>query len=117
MQKINLEFRFMGRITEGAVGDCPLSVVSARLVDKSKKSVEITYFRDNELEEILNKLDRPLIEEPSPSVYIRRILRRYSGYTVYIVKPNQMRYWTKSAALHDADETYADIMSLWGSFL
>jgi len=98
------------------LGKYPLQVVSARLVDKSKETARITFVGDNKLEEVLNELDKTLIEERSPSVYIRRNLRRYSGNTVFIVKPNQKRYWTKSAALRDADETYADIMSLGGSF-
>ncbi len=31
--------------------------------------------------------------------------------TVYIIKPDQARYWTRSMALRDADEVSADIMS------
>jgi hypothetical protein len=96
------------------LGRSPLRVVSVSLVDKSKEVAEITFVKDNELEDILNELDKALIEERSPSVYIRRNLRRYSSNTVYIVKSNQMRCWTKSSALHDADETYADIMLSWG---
>jgi hypothetical protein len=32
--------------------------------------------------------------------------------TVFIVKPDQVRYWTRSMALRDADEVAGDIM-LW----
>lgn len=32
--------------------------------------------------------------------------------TVYLVKPNQVRYWTRSAAFRDADDVAADIL-LW----
>jgi hypothetical protein len=50
----------------------------------------------------------------------RRVLRVYDTAmhggqvvpTVYIVKPDQLRYWTRSAALRDADSVAADIM-LW----
>jgi len=101
----------------GFLGESPLRVVSAHLVDRSKESAVELYAQDYELNEVLDKFEKISIEERSPSIYIRRNIRRYSGDIIYIVKPNQMRYWTKSAALHDADETYADIMSLWGSFL
>jgi hypothetical protein len=38
--------------------------------------------------------------------------RRRSIPTVYIVKPDRVRYWTRSAALRDADEVAADVQ-LW----
>jgi type I restriction-modification system DNA methylase subunit len=100
----------------GFLGKSPLLVVSAHLEDKTKESVVKIYFQEHKLRDLLNKLEKTLINESPPGIYIRRNIRRYSGDTIYIVKPNQMRYWTKSAAFHDADETYADIMSLWGSF-
>ena len=96
-------------------GEGPLKVVSTKLVEKSEKK-GVPYILNNELEHILKDLDKQLIEEMSSSIYIRRNLRRYSGDTTFIVKPNQMRYWTKSAAMRDADETYRDIMSSTGDF-
>lgn len=35
--------------------------------------------------------------------------------TVYLIKPDQVRYWTRSMALRDADDVAADIMSRRGS--
>jgi hypothetical protein len=32
--------------------------------------------------------------------------------TVFLIKPNQIRYWTRSMAMRDADEVAGDIM-LW----
>ena len=32
--------------------------------------------------------------------------------TIYFVKPDKIRYWTRSIALRDADEVAADMM-LW----
>ena len=102
---------FIGRIF---VGESPLQVVAARLVNNDERGVaEIR--QDHNLSEILVELDRTLLDEKSQSIYIRRNLRHYVGDTIFIVKPNQMRYWTRSSALHDADETYADIMTLWRS--
>ena len=46
-------------------------------------------------------------------ISIRRIMRIYqvnSGVpTVYMVKPDQLRYWTRSAGLQDADEVALDL--------
>jgi hypothetical protein len=102
---------FVGKIF---IGESPLQVVAAHLVNVSREEVA-TIHQDHNLTEILVRLDRTLLEEKSQSIYTRRNLRHYMGDTIFIVKPNQMRYWTKSSALRDADETYADIMTLWGS--
>jgi len=99
---------FVGKIF---VGENPLQVISARLVDKSEEKTRV--HQDHTLTEVLVKLDRTLLEEKSQSIYMRRNLRHYTGNTIYIVKPNHMKYWTKSAALRDADEVYADVMTLW----
>jgi len=96
------------------IGNSPLTVVSARLNKKSDTSEPKVCTQDDELKNVLNRLEDILIQERSPSIYIRRNIRRYSGNTVYIVKPNQKRYWNKSSALRDADEIYADIMSWRG---
>jgi type I restriction-modification system DNA methylase subunit len=108
----SLDNVFVGTIYDGKG---PLRVISTKLVEKPKK-MDVPYILNGELESVLNRLDEQLIEEMSPSIYIRRNLRRYSGDTTFIVKPNQMRYWTQSAALRDADETYKDIMSSMGDF-
>jgi hypothetical protein len=31
--------------------------------------------------------------------------------TIYLIKPDKIRYWTRSMALRDADEVAADIMT------
>jgi hypothetical protein len=52
------------------------------------------------------------------NIFYRRILRVYltekspSGTipTIYVVKPHEERYWTRSSAMRDADEITADLM-------
>jgi hypothetical protein len=53
-------------------------------------------------------------------IFYQRVAMVYSEYqhkrrsipTVYIIKPDRIRYWTRSAALRDADEVAADVQ-LW----
>ena len=55
-------------------------------------------------------------------IFYQRVARIYTSAqiqgqsvpTIYIVKPDKIRYWTRSMALRDADEVAADIM-LWRS--
>lgn len=48
-------------------------------------------------------------------IYSERVARIYDSGgefpTIFIVKPDKARYWTRSAALHDADEAAADLFS------
>jgi hypothetical protein len=39
---------------------------------------------------------------------VRRVLRIYGAEDVYIVKPADQRYWTRSRALNDADAMIAE---------
>ena len=114
---LNSSFSSPNKYFRGTIydGEGPLRAISTKLVENPEK-MDVNYTLNDDLESVLNRLDEQLIEEMSPSIYIRRNLRRYSGDTTFIVKPNQMRYWTKSAALRDADETYKDIMSFTGDF-
>ncbi|MCX6580150.1 MAG: N-6 DNA methylase [Candidatus Aminicenantes bacterium] len=41
---------------------------------------------------------------------IARVLRLYDKNVIYLIKPKQARYWLRSAAVRDADETYEDLI-------
>ena len=42
---------------------------------------------------------------------IVRMLRIYEKNTIYLIKPKQTRYWLRSTAIRDADETFADLFA------
>ncbi|MCP4589784.1 MAG: N-6 DNA methylase [bacterium] len=61
-------------------------------------------------DELGDKLDALLHEQKSPSLRVTRIARIYDGrLTFFLVKPDRLRYWMRSVALRDADETLADL--------
>jgi hypothetical protein len=43
-------------------------------------------------------------------LFINRILRIYEQNVIFMIKPNQKRYWLRSIALRDADETLIDLL-------
>ncbi len=89
-------------------GDAPLRVVSIRFSEvNGERTVTISDSAD-ELEYALSRLDRQIIEEYSESVYVRRNVKFYDKDTLYITKPAEKRFWTRSMALRDADETLAE---------
>lgn len=44
-------------------------------------------------------------------LFINRILRIYEQNVIFMIKPNQKRYWLRSIALRDADETLVDLLN------
>ncbi|OGT97427.1 MAG: hypothetical protein A2X80_04585 [Geobacteraceae bacterium GWB2_52_12] len=55
-------------------------------------------------------LEKLLHHQPSSRLFINRILRLYEQNVIFMIKPNQKRYWLRSIALRDADETLIDLL-------
>lgn len=62
--------------------------------------------KDSNIQAILN------FKDENRNFNIQRIIRHYTQDAVYLVKPKQLRYWLKSIALRDADETLNDFIVL-----
>ena len=67
---------------------------------------EPVIFADEESEVSLAKLIQNKI---STNYRINRIVKFYDGDRIYFLKPKELRYWLKSVALRDADETIVDL--------
>jgi hypothetical protein len=111
---LNNSFSPSGRVFDGVYYStkAPLRLVSIELVPAgSSRHPVIRRVSDrDDVEKILTSLDHELIDKQSESVYVRRHLRRYTQNSVHIVKPNQRRYWSQSAALLDADKIFSEIV-------
>jgi hypothetical protein len=60
-------------------------------------------------EELRGKLDTLLREQRDGGLVVTRVARIYDGPCIYLLKPDRLRYWLRSIALRDADETLADL--------
>lgn len=60
-------------------------------------------------DELRLKLDRLLHEQQGTNLHVTRITRMYDDSFVFLLKPDRLRYWLRSVALRDADETLADL--------
>ena len=60
-------------------------------------------------DELKGKLDALLREKRGGGLNVTRIARLYDGACIYLLKPDRLRYWLRSVALRDADETLADL--------
>jgi hypothetical protein len=59
--------------------------------------------------ELRGKLDYLLRHQRSSVLAVTRIARIYDANFVFILKPDRLRYWLRSTALRDADDTLADL--------
>lgn len=67
---------------------------------------EIDFGDPEQLEENLNIL---IQRQHHKTLQISRIVRLYEKNVIYLIKPNLLRYWIRSIAIRDADETFAEL--------
>jgi len=63
----------------------------------------------SEASSLEGKLDAVLHKQQGKSLRVTRIARIYDGSFIFLLKPDRLRYWLRSVALRDADETLADL--------
>jgi hypothetical protein len=55
------------------------------------------------------KLNTLLHEKNNATLHITRVSRLYDEQFIFLIKPDRTRYWLRSIALRDADETLAEL--------
>ncbi|MCI0692778.1 SAM-dependent methyltransferase [candidate division KSB1 bacterium] len=89
----------------------PLSVVGFKLVNCTDAH-EVQIVKDvDKLQETLKRLDRLLLDRQTPRLYMRRHVRIYDGSWLYLVRPSERRFWTRSQARADADGALMEWLS------
>ncbi|MFC2155111.1 class I SAM-dependent DNA methyltransferase [Acidobacteriota bacterium] len=61
-------------------------------------------------EEFEENLDQLIYNKMGRNLRLTRVLRIYDNNVIYLVKPKQLRYWLRSTAIRDADETFLDLV-------
>ncbi len=59
--------------------------------------------------DLKEKLNALLHDQGNSGLHVTRISRLYDGNHLFLIKPNRARFWLRSVALRDADETLADL--------
>jgi len=87
-----------------------LRVVKFRSVARPARVPKVRPVVCAELDRVLTQMAGPLQErgETTDPVYTGRHLRVHGPGEVYIVKPAQVRFWTRSAGLNDGDAVLAE---------
>lgn len=108
--------------SEATEPELPMRIVSIYLNDASITTMRIEPLESRQLRHRLMKLHKMSRNSDHPSVIYQRCIRSYESKQVdnktvliiHLVKPDQIRYWTRSMALRDADEVTADLM-IWAA--
>jgi len=101
----------------------PVRLLAIHLDDVKDGDIFIESYSCTELRDQLLKWDEMLTSSPngiSKGVLHQRVAKIYGVInrgrkripTVYLIKPDRCRYWTRSVAMRDADSVAVDIM-IW----
>jgi hypothetical protein len=67
-----------------------------------------------ELAPLLKELNNRSVMEKGRNIYVQKQFRYYDNDTIYLIKPNQKRFWTRSQAIDDAMSLIIEIASTGG---
>lgn len=105
-------------IQEKGVDPLPFRLVAFQLDRASVPSIQVESLESPDLLaelETLNKTWLKSAKANSGNIYHQRVARIYDVRkkipTIFIIKPDACRYWTRSMGLNDADEVAADLIS------
>lgn len=88
----------------------PLQVIILHIDEQKNRNI-VEQLPSNGIDKVLRKLEEYTYKEEAESIYFRRFLRYYDNDIIYIVKPNERRFWSRSMALNDADEIILEILT------
>jgi len=92
------QFKVRGEVFKGT----PYSVVHVLLTDRISKSVPVSEVKEK-LGLVIKRMESLLQEKNGKFVFCQN-LKVFDGDSLYILKPMQMRFWSRTTALNDADE-------------
>ncbi|ENI5460555.1 N-6 DNA methylase [Flavobacterium psychrophilum] len=88
--------------------NCPLYLVKLSFGNQLK---EIEISKENIYSE-LKTLDKKLWSKDAQSIYFRKKLNYFDGDDIYIIKPNQRRFWSQTAAMEDSKSLLVEILNM-----
>ncbi|RCS26535.1 endonuclease [Polaribacter sp. WD7] len=88
--------------------NCPLYLIKLSFGSEHKKP---TLSKEN-IYDKLKYLDKKLWKEEAQNLYFRKNLNYYDGNDVYIIKPNQRRFWSETAAIEDSQTLLTEILNM-----
>jgi len=89
---------------------CSIAVIKVSF-DSVKRDIQLS---DMAMQKMLVNLDKHLWDQKGGSIYFRKNLNYYDDNDIYIIRPNQRRFWTQSAGVEDASSLIVEILNMEG---
>ncbi|MDR2286249.1 MAG: SAM-dependent methyltransferase [Prevotellaceae bacterium] len=70
---------------------------------------DVAFKNARDFTHVLKMLNNRSLQQKSPNIYVRKQYRYYDNNSIYIIKPNQKRFWTRSQAIDDATSLIIEI--------
>ncbi|RLD53611.1 MAG: SAM-dependent methyltransferase, partial [Bacteroidetes bacterium] len=90
----------------------PLSMVVLKFVGIGEVASPKLINTKGGFEENLTKINNYTLQEYSQNIYVRKQVRYYDNDTIYIIKPNQKRFWTRSQGIEDAASVINELIAM-----
>lgn len=79
-------------------------------ISHGKTPKDLTISAEN-IDEELKELDQYLWEKKATNIYFRKKVNFKKGSDIFIIRPNQRRFWSQSIALEDASDLILEILN------
>lgn len=89
--------------------EIPLNILKLSF-DKKKK--EIDSFGIDLYNNYLTEINKYTLSSLAKSIYIQKQIKYYDDNAIFIIKPNQKRFWSRSMAINDAKELVSEILKM-----
>jgi type I restriction-modification system DNA methylase subunit len=87
---------------------CPLYMVKLSFGNEQKETIE----SKEDIRKELKILDKKLWNEEAKNLYFRKKINYFDGDDVYIIKPNQRRFWSQTVAMEDSKSLLVEILDM-----
>jgi hypothetical protein len=78
--------------------------------DENKKNIDVK--KASDLAPALKILNKYSLQQTGQNIYVRKQYRYYDNDRIYLIKPNQKRFWTRSQAMDDAMSLILEIANM-----
>lgn len=89
----------------------PLCIIAFHF-NNDKKAATVVLNDNSDVKGLIEKLNKVSYKQYSESIYFRKVVKHYEEDTLFIVKPNEKRFWTTTMALEDSDMIALEMMSI-----
>jgi hypothetical protein len=87
----------------------PLNLIALSFDDKKQS---VTTKNVDELSPLLKKLNNYSLQQYGQNIYVRKQYKYFDTDKIYLIKPNQKRFWTRSQAMEDAQSLIIEITNM-----